>query len=104
MDLEPVFRDMEIVELTTDSAIIFRAETRLTVMFQGMDPDEITIDIPLVIDKRPEEMLDSCLMTCQRGSEEDSRENRNPQPGNGEKENPWQSYNILQDLILLENQ
>ena len=238
MDLEPVFRDMEIDELTTDFAIIFRAETGLTVKFQGMDPDEFTVDIPLVLDKQPDKrdecciykvpqllreenndsytpklisigpfhqgdknlksmedlkmrylkeacyrtnkstkdlagcilenevkirhcyaevfedisskdfvkmvlfdsifiiehlwrtkqnppmsppivsnsrtsssfykcqcrMLDSCLMTCQRGSEEDSRENRNPQPGNGEKENPWQSYNILQDLILLENQ
>ncbi len=49
-------------------------------------------------------ILDSCLMTCQRGSEEDSRENRNPKPGNDEKESPWQSYNILQDLRLLENQ
>uniref|UniRef100_A0A2N9GC26 Uncharacterized protein n=1 Tax=Fagus sylvatica TaxID=28930 RepID=A0A2N9GC26_FAGSY len=40
-------------------------------------------------------MLDSSLMmTCQKGSEE----------GEGEKENPWQSYNLLQDLILLENQ
>jgi hypothetical protein len=48
-------------------------------------------------------MLDSCLITCQEGSEEDSRENENPKADYGKKNNGLESY-ILLDLILLENQ
>nr|POE64075.1 upf0481 protein [Quercus suber] len=44
-------------------------------------------------------LLDACVITCQKETKED-----NPEEDYQEKENPWRSYNIMQDLILLENQ
>nr|POE99184.1 upf0481 protein [Quercus suber] len=44
-------------------------------------------------------LLDACVITCQKETIED-----NPEEDYQEKENPWRSYNIMLDLILLENQ
>ena len=49
-------------------------------------------------------LLDACVITCQKETKEDNPEEKNPIEDNQEKENPWRSYNIMQDLILLENQ
>ena len=49
-------------------------------------------------------MWDACVITCQKETKEDDPEKKNPKEDNHEKENPWRSYNIMQDLILLENQ
>ena len=52
--------------------------------------------------------MGSCVFSCQKeqGSpNEDNKEMENREDReNQEKEYPWLSYNILQDLILLENQ
>nr|POE76814.1 upf0481 protein [Quercus suber] len=44
-------------------------------------------------------MWGACVINFQKERKED-----NPEKKNHEKENPWLSYNIMQDLILLENQ
>nr|POE61597.1 upf0481 protein [Quercus suber] len=49
-------------------------------------------------------LLDACAITCQKETKEDDPENKNPKEDNHEKKNPLRSYNIMQDLILLENQ
>nr|POF24345.1 hypothetical protein CFP56_27541 [Quercus suber] len=49
-------------------------------------------------------MWDACVITFQKETKEDDPEKKNPKEDNHEKENPWRSYNIMQDLILLENQ
>ncbi|KAM3685462.1 hypothetical protein ACJW31_11G119500 [Castanea mollissima] len=49
-------------------------------------------------------LLDACVRTCQKETKENGPEEKNPKEDNQEKENPLQSYNIMQDLILLENQ
>ena len=50
---------------------------------------------------------DLCLITCkkeQRNQEEDNQESEDPEEADvEEKESPWLSYDILQDLLLLEN-
>ena len=49
-----------------------------------------------------------CLITCkkeQRNQEEDNQESEEPEEADvEEKESPWLSYDILRDLLLLENQ
>uniref|UniRef100_A0A7N2LF88 Uncharacterized protein n=1 Tax=Quercus lobata TaxID=97700 RepID=A0A7N2LF88_QUELO len=52
---------------------------------------------------------DLCLFNCKkarRNREEDNQESENPEAADHvqKKEKPWLSYNILQDLLLLENQ
>ncbi|XP_030965586.1 UPF0481 protein At3g47200-like [Quercus lobata] len=44
-------------------------------------------------------MWGACVINFQKERKED-----NPEKKNHEKENPWRSYNIMQDLLLLENQ
>uniref|UniRef100_A0A7N2LFC0 Uncharacterized protein n=1 Tax=Quercus lobata TaxID=97700 RepID=A0A7N2LFC0_QUELO len=55
------------------------------------------------------EIQDLCLFNCKkarRNREEDNQESENPEEADHvqKKEKPWLSYNILQDLLLLENQ
>ena len=52
---------------------------------------------------------DLCLFNCKkvrRNREEDNQESENPEEADHvqKKEKPWLSYNIFQDLLLLENQ
>ena len=49
-------------------------------------------------------LLDACVITCQKETKEVDAEKKNPKEDNHEKENPLRSYGIMQDLILLENQ
>ncbi|XP_075646249.1 UPF0481 protein At3g47200-like isoform X1 [Castanea sativa] len=59
---------------------------------------------PTISRKCESNLLDACVITCQKETKEDDPEEKNPKEDNHEKDNPLQSYNIMQDLILLENQ
>ncbi|XP_023927733.1 UPF0481 protein At3g47200 [Quercus suber] len=56
------------------------------------------------ISRKCEWKLDACVITCQKETKEDDPEKKNPKEDNHKRENPLRSYNIMQDLILLENQ
>ncbi|XP_075645571.1 UPF0481 protein At3g47200-like [Castanea sativa] len=56
------------------------------------------------ISRKCEWKLDACVITCQKETKEDDPEKKSPKEDNHKKENPLRSYNIMQDLILLENQ